>query len=266
MAQVIIDPVRRFYSDRIIVASIIPGSITVVIVFGLINGIGWEDKQAWDWLDVLVFPVVLAVGAVWFQRTEAKRDSQRQQAQQERDRLHAEEQRRSEELAVEKNFQAAALEAYLDQMSNLLVEKELRNSPADSDIRALAQARTLTMLLRLEPARKRHPLKLVAQMHLIDKGNPTIKLPHADLNDANLKEVTLIDVDLTDVDLRGADLTDANLRRTVLADADLRGANLRGADLTGANLTDADLRGARYDAATSWPDGFKYETCGAIAE
>jgi hypothetical protein len=266
MEQTIIGPVRRFYRDRIIVASIITGSFAVVIVFSLINGIGWQDKQAWDWLDILVFPVVLAVGAVWYQRTEAKRDRQRQQVQQERDRLHAEEQRRREELVVEKNLQAAALEAYLDQMSNLLVEKELRNSPADSDLRALAQARTLTILLRLEPARKRHPLKLVAQMHLIDKENPTIKLPHADLNDANLKEVTLINVDLTDVDLRDADLTDANLRGTVLADADLRGANLRGADLIGANLKDADLRSARYDAATSWPDGFELETCGAIAE
>jgi hypothetical protein len=180
--------------------------------------------------------------------------------------LDAERQREREELAVENQAQAAALETYLDQISYLLVEKDLRQTPPGSDIRALAQARTLTILLALGPKRKRHPLKLVAQMHLIDKGNPTIKLPHADLNDANLKEVTLIDVDLTDVDLRGADLTDANLRRTVLADADLRGANLRGADLTGANLTDADLRGARYDAATSWPDGFKYETCGAIAE
>ena len=49
----------------------------------------------------------------------------------------------------------------------------------ESDERTLA--RTLTILLQLGPKGKRQPLKLVAQMRLIDKGDPIIKLPHADL-------------------------------------------------------------------------------------
>jgi hypothetical protein len=189
------------------------------------------DKQAWNWLDVLIFPVLLALVGIWYQATEADRDNKRQRVQRQRDIRHANEQRRREERAVEKQTEAAALEAYLDQMGYLLIEKDLRNAPENSDIRALAQARTLTILLRLEAERKRHPLKLVAQMHLIDKGSCVIRLPHADLNDA--------------------DLTEANLRGTVLADADLRNAN---------------LKGARSDAATLWPDGFDPETAGVVVE
>jgi uncharacterized protein YjbI with pentapeptide repeats len=314
MAQVIPEPLRRFYQDRIndqlIVAMIITVSFVVVAGFALTNGLGVGNKKAWDWLDVLVFPVGLTLGAAWYQKSEAKRDDQRRDDQEERDRVDAERQRerdiereeaqrKREERIVEKNTESAALEAYLDQMSTLLVEKNLRWATPDSDVRALAQARTLTILLRVGPERKRNPLKLVAQMHLIDKDNCVIKLPHADLNDADLNEVTLVDVDLTNVDLRGADLTEANLRGTVLTDADLRGANLtranlektvltkadlrdtdlsktnltdadlRGANLTGANLTgadltDADLRGGRYDAETLPPEGLDLEASGAV--
>jgi len=255
VAQTIIEPVKKFYRNRIIVASTITASVAVLIISAYINGLGVGNKQAWNWLDVLVFPVVLAVTGIWYQATEADRDKRRQRVQ-----------RRREERAVDKQTEVAALESYLDQMGYLLVEKDLRNAPENSDIRALAQARTLTILLRLTPERKRHPLKLVAQMRLINRGDCVIKLPQADLSKADLKEITLVNVDLTDVDLRGANLTDANLSRTVLADADLRNANLKGANLREGNLTNADLRGARSDAATLWRDGFDPETAGVVVE
>jgi hypothetical protein len=80
MAQAIIGPVRRvydpvieFYRDRIILASIITVSFLVVAIFAVKNGLGISNKEAWDWLDVLVFPVVLSVGAVWYDRTEKAR-------------------------------------------------------------------------------------------------------------------------------------------------------------------------------------------------
>jgi uncharacterized protein YjbI with pentapeptide repeats len=145
--------------------------------------------------------------------------------------------------------QDTAVQTYLDQMSNLMIDRRLRKTDPDSDERALAQARTLAILLQLGAERKRLPLKLVAQMHLIDKDSPIIKLPHADLVEADLTEVTLVDVDLTDVDLRGANLTDANLGGTVLADADLRSADLTGADLTSTVLSGANLRGANLRGA-----------------
>src|SRR5215204_5893530 len=203
MAQARPEPLRRFYQDRIrdrlIVAVVITVSFGVVAGFALENGLGVGNKKAWDWLDVLILPVGLTLGAAWYQKIETKRDDQRRTVQEERDRVDAQNQRKRdrereaaqrgrEELIVEKNTEAAALEAYLDQMSTLLVEKSLRWATPDSDVRALAQARTLTILLRLGPERKRHPLKLVAQMHLIDKDNCIIQLPHADLKGANLTE------------------------------------------------------------------------------
>jgi pentapeptide repeat protein len=186
-----------------------------------------------DWLDILIFPVVLAVGAIGYDSIERQRDERR------------EEDKRNRALDIEdQRAQAVALQTYLDQMSVLMIDKKLRETSSGSDERVLAQARTLTILLALGPDRKRHPLKLVAQMHLIDKESSVIKLPHADLNDANLAEVTLVNVDL-----RGANLTGARLSGTVLTEADLRGADLSGADLTEANLRDTDLSGADLSGA-----------------
>jgi hypothetical protein len=227
-----------FYRKHPLVTSSVLGIVLVMLYIGLRNGVGVADKTVWDWLDILVLPMVLAVGAIGYESIERKRDEQR-----------AEDQRERELQIINEQAQAVALQTYLDQMSNLMIDRKLRATDPDSDERGLAQARTLTILLALGSDRKRHPLKLVAQLHLIDKGNPIIKLPHADLNEANLAEVTLIKVDLTDVDLRAANLTDANLRGTVLADADLRGANLTGANLTGANLTGANLTGANLTGA-----------------
>jgi len=198
----------------------------MTIYIGIRNGIGVADKTVWDWLDILIFPVVLAVGAIGYDSIESQRDARREEEQQARD-ARSEEDRRNRELEIEdQHAQAVALQTYLDQMSTLMIDRKLRKTSSNSDERVLAQARTLTILLTLGPDRKRHPLKLVAQMHLIDKGSPVIKLPHADLNAANLAEVTLVNVDLTDIDLRGANLTGARLSGTVLAEADLRGAGL----------------------------------------
>ena len=54
---------------------------------------------------------------------------------------------------------------------------------------------------------------------------------------------------------------EANLRGAILSEANLRGADLRGAD-----LRRADLRGAKYNADTTWPEGFDPVAAGAVMD
>ena len=230
-----------FYRNRILVAFIVTLSSALVLHGAITNGLGFSDKTAWNWLDVLIFPVVLVIGGLWYDRTETQRDRKREQDQEKRDAEHAQRQRRREELAIEKNTQAAALRAYLDQMSDLLVNQKLRECPREGVVCRLAQARTLTILLELDETRKRHPLKLIAQLDLIDRGAPILSLKNAGLDGADLSEVTLIDVSLAEADLRRANLAGANLRGSDLSWADLRGADLRRAILTNASLRNANL-------------------------
>jgi ribosomal protein L9 len=60
----------------------------------------------------------------------------------------------AERKLAENRAQDEALQAYLDQMNNLLLEHNLRNSKEYSGVRTLARARTLTVLRRLDPSRK----------------------------------------------------------------------------------------------------------------
>ena len=187
------------------------------------------EKKLWDWLQLLsalAIPVVLTVAGFWYT------------SQQQRQQQHIEDQRAAAEQDIEEQrAQDAALQAYLDQMSALMLHNNLRDSEEDSEVRRLARARTLTVLGRLGPDRKRTVVRFLYESALIKEGNPVVNLATADLSNADLSLDDLSDVDLGEAILRGADLKTANL-----SDANLRGADLRNADLSNANLSDADLR------------------------
>jgi len=151
------------------------------------------------------------------------------------------------ELEQEK-AQDAALQTYLDQMGQMLLNEDLRSSEEDSDLRTLARARTLTTLRALEDAgRKTQVLRFLAEANLVQgayESSPVISLAHADLRGTDLS-----DADLSDADLSDATLSDAILRRAYLGDADLRGTDLSFTDLSGADLSFANLSGANLSGA-----------------
>ncbi len=76
------------------------------------------------------------------------------------------------------------MQAYLSQMSSLLLEKDLRESEEDSEVRTLAQARTLTMLSRADQSRKADAMQFLVEAELVQRvegTGPIIKLSGADL-------------------------------------------------------------------------------------
>ena len=157
-------------------------------------------------------------------------------------------QRERDEVIENKQAQDGAIQAYLDQMSDLLVNQHLRSLPNGSDIHKLAEARTLEVLLGLDSERKRRPLKLVYGLGLIrNRSNPSerngalLELENLSLDHANLTELSLQGACLRAADLRGADLQGADLSGADLSYADLRGANLTNVDLSNANLSGANL-------------------------
>jgi uncharacterized protein YjbI with pentapeptide repeats len=175
--------------------------------------------------------------------------------------------RLQEEMKRKDEYQREALlQTYLDRMSELLIDKGLRESAPGDEVRQVARARTLTVLQRLDPERKADVLWFLYESSLLDRhGNKRIvdvddadwshihlggsQLRQIDLSSANLSNTHMQEVDLRGANLQGtilrqANLRGADLRGAVLRDADLANANLAGADLTGANLRGADLSGA----------------------
>ena len=206
---------------------------------GIVTDSDFPKRTLWNWLKLLVVSAVLAGGGYLFTRSEN---------------------RRTEGIA-DQGAMDAALQSYLDQMSILLIDKHLHGEyRPHGDTRVTARARTLTVLEELDGGHKRSEVQFLREARLINRMDEDLegRLVHA-------RVVGLDGADLTDADLKGTKLHNASLKEANLKCADLTETDLRGAELRGANLKDADLRNARYDAETSWPEGFTLETSGAVA-
>jgi uncharacterized protein YjbI with pentapeptide repeats len=216
---------------------------------------GYPKRKPWDWLELLsavAIPVVIAVGGFRFARSENKatRDAAKTESQATRD-------------AANQRTMDEALQAYLDQVGQLLLGG-LRKAPVGDEKRTLARARTLTVLARLNGARKGSVMQFLYEAELIgqlDQRNPEgtvitwptlpsiVNLKGADLKDADLDGASLFGADLRQAELIRAYLRGAALWRTDLREAKLRGAKLRRAQMEGAYLSGADLSGADLSRA-----------------
>ena len=220
---------------------------------------GFRGMTVREWLELLIVPVVLSLITVVFtwqqnerqQDLETKRTNQAQKIEDQR----AEAER---ELA-EQRTQDETLQAYLDQMGSLLLEKDLRESQEDSDVRRLARARTLVVLDVLDSPRQNRVLRFLEETELI-QARPPDRPPIISLKYASLRGFELIgkqllrSTDLTQAGLAGAELSVTHLEGTDLSlahlgEANLRDAYLNDAKLNGAYLYDTDLRGADLSGA-----------------
>jgi len=234
-------------SERWILPLVAMGfSLTAIVVMLAIGGasLGWTgfgDKTLWDWLQLLsalAIPVVLATAGLWF-------TAQQDQLQQQTENKRAAAER---ELA-DQRAQDEALQAYLDQMGGLLLERDLRASEKGTEVRTLARARTLTVLERLDGDRKRSVVQFLYEAGLLTEGQVVVDLKGADLSEANLdganlRDANLREANLSNAHLDGANLHKANLHKANLSNAHLREAALHDADLSNAYLSNADLSNA----------------------
>jgi uncharacterized protein YjbI with pentapeptide repeats len=235
-------------------------------------------KSLWEFLDLLIVPLALAIIGFGFT------------AQQQARQTHIENQRDERAQAVEEQrAQNAALQAYLDQMNHLMLEKGLVGSEEGDTVFTLAKARTTTALAQFDGKRNQAVTRFLSDAGLL--RDPAL-LAKADLPDAKLHKAVLQNANLADTNLKGANLTDAVLvdtdfsteekvgggtqtitaelpkadlsratllganlsgcllKEATLTDATLQSADLSGADLQGADLSHAALQGANLSPAT----------------
>ena len=222
-------------------------------------------KALWDWLNllgVLAIPAVVGLGAAWYTAQQGKVS----------DRENTDNQREK------------ALQAYIDKMSELLLDKDnpLRKSELGDEVREVARIRTLTVLPRLDKDRKRSVFEFLYHSHLIDTGWEGKDRLWQKFGD--IAEVKPGGVENTVIDLDGADLSGVNLSGTEPGDAYLSGidetspdsiqcerdshgnlnapisitinsipvggTHLSGVDLNGSNLSRADLS----NVTLTWAD------------
>jgi len=120
--------------------------------------ISQPGKTLWDWLQLLIIPVVLAIAGYLFNLTVSRNE---QKSTQLRDKTERE--------ISSDNQREAALQQYIDKMSELLLDKKLRESQLEDEVRKIARVRTLTVLPRLDANRKRSILQFLYESDLIKK-------------------------------------------------------------------------------------------------
>lgn len=194
-----------------------------------------EGKTIWDVSQLLIIPLVLAIIAIYFNWSENRRNES------------TEANRIIEQRAIEADrANAEVLRTYLSSMTELLLEKNLRSSPEDSEVRYVARATTISALNALDNGRRELLVEFLIEAGLIqsNKVSEDNRTPIISLSGAELPNI-----DLTAANLKGADLVRSNLAGTKLSWANLGGANLTSANLNGAVLSGTDLKDANIQFA-----------------
>ena len=200
--------------------------------------LGPRSKTLWDWLDLMIVPIIIAIGA--WGLGEASKNSERS-IEQERQRQET-------------------FNKYIEKISEYLLTKKLGSANKSQDVSKIARTLTRTTLRQLDTNRKAEVLQFIFELKLIDKS-PIISLNGADLKSVNLKNAFLSGAEIRGAYFQGSDFRNANLTNTNLCGSSLdktdfrgailegtdfsfcfiRNANLEGIDLTHANITGADF-------------------------
>ena len=223
----------------IVVLFALTAFIFVAYRFGW-SGTGFLNKTLWDWLQLLIIPLALAVIALVFQLANTRAERQIAKERYEQDlQIAAQRYEQDQQIALDKQHEDL-LQAYLDRISELLLKESLRTSPSE-EVRNIARVRTITVLTQLDARRIGYVFTFLREAGLMSTTSDNSVV---NLKDADLREVKWSQAKLWQANLSGADLTRANLKGADLYEANLKGANLIFTDLSHAELGEALLTGA----------------------
>lgn len=195
-------------------------------------------KTLWDLLQLLIIPAVLASAGFGFSYNERKASERRADTER--------------EIALD-NQRQETLQAYFDNISELLLHANLRKSSPKGEagkselhldeVNIIARVRTSTVLSELDGRRKGHLINFLYEAGLInDNLESVIFLYDADLSGIDLKKANLNNAYLPATNLSGANLNEAVLNTAILG----------GADLSKAQLGKATLIKTQLGMATQW--------------
>ncbi len=90
-----------------------------------------RGRTLWDWLGLLIIPLMLAIGGLWLNELDKTRDKR-----------VAERQYLADRETMADNQREAMLQTYLEKMAELLLEKKLRDTEQEDEVRKIARVRT----------------------------------------------------------------------------------------------------------------------------
>jgi hypothetical protein len=228
--------------------------LTVALAFlrwglgwGWASGTGFTGKTLWDWLDLLIVPVALGVGAFWLERSERVSDRRIAKERFELEQKLTDQRIESEQDLARDRQRDAALEAYYDKMTALLLDPvhPLRSSRPDDEVRVVARSRTLATLRRLDYVRKGMLVSFLVEAQLAGRDPD-----HKPFDYRKLTDLPAPVIDLSMADLSEMVLQDIHLSGARLSSSNLKAAYLNGADLKARTWSKPNWLARRYPLLT----------------
>jgi hypothetical protein len=164
-----------------------------------------RPKTLWDWLDLLIIPVTLAIVVYFLNRSERSTDR----------KIASENAQLQREIAIDNQFETR-MQSYFDKMSDLLLANSLRNSTIDDEVIAVAQTRTLSILRAVDAERQVLILRFLKVSKLIDVDNPIIKLSKVNISRADLRHLNFDHANFVDLKMENCNLIDKTLKYGIL--------------------------------------------------
>jgi hypothetical protein len=183
-----------------------------ISVLGYVSDLHWTgvpEKTFWNWLEVLVAPVLLSGGGFLLYTAWTWSD-------------HRLAETGAHEAARHASLHGIA-NGYIDDIEQLLLKVDKGNSREGEIARSIAWARTLIVLEGLDQGRKGHIIRFLQHASLLKQAASSHHEPRQQLL-ISLKSANLRGVHLPRIDLSGANLQEANLLAANLLEADLSGA------------------------------------------
>lgn len=229
----------------LLASGLLYGLLQLILSGYAVTWTGFQTKTLWDWMELLIIPLVLALGAFFLNRSERA--------------IERENTNKRTELEIEiakDRQQEAAFQSYIDRISGLLIENRLLTTEL-REVRDVARTLTIAVLRILNRERSNLVLQFLREAGLVTDQSSILNKADMEgmnlqgldfrkvhLQGANLRYVNLQNAWLTDVNLQGADLTNADLQKTHLTRADLQKAEFNGANLQETDMQEAKLQGA----------------------
>jgi uncharacterized protein YjbI with pentapeptide repeats len=199
---------------------------------------GFADKTLWDWLQLMIIPLVLAGLAFALNSFQDERDQRREENRAEQQVKRALDDKREETLRT-----------YVRDMSDLFLQRRLGAQHPPPKTRLVARTLTLTALRQLDGVRKGVLVQFLSDSQLIAssaEAGPVVDLGGADLRDVVMNGAIL---------LGGASFENADMRRAQFRNALIWKPDFARADLRDANFTGASIEGPALKYPTAFTEG-----------
>ncbi|NMC45240.1 MAG: pentapeptide repeat-containing protein [Chloroflexi bacterium] len=197
-------------------------------------------KTLWDWLELLIIPMLLGFLAYLFTNSQ-----------------------KSREIELTKiNQQNETLQQYFNQMTSLLLEIDNFDDKTIKTTSRIARATTLAVLEIVDGKQKGQILRFLTEAELINKESPFILLKRANFTYTILDLLFCNTCDLNGINFDYAILPWSHFNNSMMSGISMRYANLANADFSNSDLayvlfTNSNLSHAKLSMSNLYKGNFQ---------